>query len=168
MSWFHDFWHQENKPYRNFQIAYTILTLNFILPAISYFLTPDTAWENFQSLARLFGSTDYPFPENSQYWRILGAGNVMTLGFMCFLLQVNLRKYYPTLLPLVFLKGCSAFGFLGVYEWIYPYSLFLIAFVFDGVTMCVMIYFATSARKSLDTVGTMSLVPQPLGAVDHA
>lgn len=168
MNWFARFWNQENKQYRNFQIAYTILTLNFVLPAISYFFAPDAAWANFQALARLLGSTDYPFPENSQYWRILGAGNVMTLGFMCFLLQTNVSKYYPTLLPLVFLKGCSAFGFLAVHLWVFPYSLFLTAFVFDGLTMGVMIYFAVTARRSLDDAGTMNLVPQPLGAVNHA
>ena len=141
---------QENKKLRHFQIVYTILTLNFVIPAFSYLFTPESAWEGFLLIGRIFGSTDYPYSEQSYYWRILGAGNVMTLGFMCGLILMNLRKYFTTLVPLVFLKACSAFGFLAVYLWVIDYSLFLVAFVFDGFTLVAMIYFAVTAHRSLE------------------
>ncbi|MAE71943.1 MAG: hypothetical protein CME06_15935 [Gemmatimonadetes bacterium] len=134
---------------RAFQIVYTILTLNFIIPAFLYLFAPEFAWSSLKEVATLFGASHYPYSESSLYWRILGFGNVMTLGFMCALLLFDLRKYYPTLVPLVFLKGCSAFGFLGVYLWVLDYPLFLIAFLFDGLTLAAMIYFARTARNAL-------------------
>lgn len=164
MSWLARFWNQENKAYRNFQIVYTILTLNFFIPALGYYFAPDASWASFRALGTLLGSPEYIYPENSQYWRILGAGNVMTLAFMCFLLQVSLTRFYPILPALVFLKACSAFGFLGVYLWVYKYSLFLAAFLFDGVTMLAMLYFAISAHRALDDRSAMFLFPEPLGS----
>ncbi len=134
---------------RNFRIVYTILALNFIIPAFAYLFAPELAWSSLLGVAELFGGRDYPHPETSLYWRILGAGNVMTLGFMCGLLLLDLRRYYPTLVPLVFLKGCSAFGFLGVYLLLLPFPLFLVAFLFDGLTMAAMVYFARAAYHTL-------------------
>ncbi len=134
---------------RAFRIVYAFLTLNFIIPAFFYLFAPELAWSSLQEVAMLFGASSYPYSETSLYWRILGTGNVMTLGFMCALLLVDLRKYYPTLVPLVFLKGCSAFGFLSVYLCVLDYPLFLVAFLFDGLTLAAMIYFARSARCAL-------------------
>src|SRR5687767_491616 len=103
------FWRQPCRAYRNFQIAFTILTLNFAIPAVSYALTPDTAMKQWVEINDVLGGAPYLFPEaESRVWRYLGAANVMTLGLMCFLLQWNLRRYRPVLLPLAFLKGYNA------------------------------------------------------------
>ncbi len=145
------FWNQPNPSVRNFQLVYTFLTLNFFFPALTYLFDPAQAIGQFEFLGSIFGQPtyDYKAQELGFVWRVLASGNVMTLAFMCFLLQWDVRKYYAVLVPLVFLKAYSSFAFLGVYVAAYRYHPFFLVFLYDGLTFAAMIYFAKKAKESL-------------------
>lgn len=68
---------------------------------------------------------------------------------MCALLQYDLRRFYPVLVPLVFMKTLAALAFLAVYLFAYRYPAFLAVTVYDGLTVFLMLFFAIRARRSL-------------------
>ncbi len=142
MSWLRAFWTQPNRRYRDFQIVFTLLTLNFAIPAVSYVLAPQVATETFSRIGEILGGGPYRVPEHeSRLWRYLGAGNVMTLAFMCALLQWDLRRYYPVLVPLTFLKACDATLLLSGY-FATGYPAFVAAALFDYLTCAAFVFFA--------------------------
>lgn len=159
------FWTQPGRRYRNFQIVYTILTLNFIIPSFSYAFSPMTAIQQFfeigHFLSPFFGVDRYPIIEESYVWRCLAVGNVFTLGFMCLMLQIDLPKHFPILWPLVIMKSIASFGYLKIFLSKYPYPAFFAIFVFDAVTVLAMLYFAIRARRELERLGVEKAVPQP-------
>src|SRR5438105_1110892 len=124
MHLFLRFFRQENRAYRDMQIVLTLLTLNFLIPSFGYFFAPATALARFRAIGSLFGAT-YPLSEESHLWRVLAAGNVFTLAFLCFLLQLNARRFGLAILIFVVLKGYSALGFLYVYLVALRYPVFL-------------------------------------------
>ena len=165
MSHLRAFFRQPARRYRNFQLVYALLTLNFVLPAISYTLFPQVAIDQFLDLNAKLGGAAYTFPEaDSAVWRYLGAANVMTLGFCCLLLQLDLRRFFPVLVPLTFMKFYAASCWL--VGWFYhpEYRFFLAAAVLDFVTCTAFVWFATRARKDLDEHGDQQVVPRPLGS----
>lgn len=134
---------------RAFKAVYTVLTLNFFLPALYYCFDPEGAAATYYKLAEWAGSdAGQPWSEESRFWLILGIGNVATLGFLCFLMLRDLRKNYNLLLPLCFLKGCSIVGF--AVAWLAEgHPSFLIGVLFDSATIFCMIYFARAAYAEL-------------------
>ncbi len=156
------FWNQPSSAHRNFQVVFTILTLNFAIPALSYTFTPSQAIEGFMQVNRLLGGGTYPFDESaSELWRILAAANVAALAFMCLLLQLDLRRWYPVLTPLCFLKGWAAAGLAGLYVLHPEVPLFLIGALLDGVTCASFIFFATRAHADIADRAPEDLVPRP-------
>jgi hypothetical protein len=160
------FWRQPCKRYRNFQIVFTILTLNFVLPAFSYTFSPQTAMDQFLQINTFLGGADYTFPEAaSRVWRYLAAANVMTLGLCCLLLQLDLRRLYAVLIPLTFMKGyatvCWAVGWLLAPQ----FRFFLAAAILDLVTSCAFVWFASRARREIEGRSPDELVPKPFGAL---
>ena len=133
---------------RAFKIVYSILALNFFIPALFHSLAPQAAAQSFMDLGLPFGVTTYPFSEESMFWRVLGIGNVATLGFCCALLLRDLKNNYPVLVPLVFLKGVSVLGFACAY-FSYWHPAFIVAVIFDGITLWAMIYFARRGYREL-------------------
>jgi hypothetical protein len=156
------FWKQPNKTYRNFQIVFTLLTLNFLFPAISYLVAPSVARDGIVSLGRLLGAPDYPVSEESLVWRVLAGTNVLTLAFTCFLLQLNVRRFYAALFPLVFMKATTAIAYLATYFVALAYPLFWAIFLWDGLACFLFIFFATRARRAIDRDrnGDAPLVPR--------
>lgn len=164
MSWIGRFLAQPSRPYRNFQIAFTILTLNFTLPAASYSIAPEIAFAQFMDINRLLGGAPYDVPElDSFLWRYLAAANVMTLGFMCALLQWNLRRWRPVVVPLAFMKGYAtlhwAVGFLLHPQW----RFFAGAAVLDAVSTAAFLYFTNRAARDIEGRPDEDLVPRPRG-----
>jgi len=156
------FWTQPGKRYRNFQIVFTILTLNFAIPSLSYILTPDAAIGQFARLNELLGGEIYTAPENAGFfWRYLGISNVMTLALMCFLLQLNLRRFFPVLLPLTFMKGSAATFWLAGYAAHTEKPAFLAAAVLDYVTSAAFLFFTLRARAEIDNMEDPDLLPPP-------
>jgi hypothetical protein len=146
-----NFWNQPNKPYRNFQIVFTILTLNFAIPTLSYIFAPLIAHEQFVELNTILGGELYVFPEfDSLFWRYLGAANVATLALMCFLLQWDLRKYFPVLVPLTFMKSLAATLWLSGYVQHPEWPGFLAAALLDYVSSAAFVFFATRAYRALE------------------
>lgn len=156
---------QKNRAYRDFQIVFTVLTLNFALPAMSYVVAPQMATRTISQVGEMLGGGPYTFPEEgSRLWRFLGAANVMTLALMCFLLQWNLRRYYATLLPLTFLKAYNASLFLADYLVGSHYPAFLAVAILDFVTSAAFVFFARRAHRAIADVPDADLVPRPFGS----
>ncbi|MEK6625816.1 MAG: hypothetical protein AABY86_12645 [Bdellovibrionota bacterium] len=156
------FWKQPSSAYRNFQLVFTFLSLNFIIPALSYAIAPQIAAEQFHKINSLLGGVPYTFPEEmSRMWRYLGAANVMTLGLMCFMLQINLRKFKSILIPLCFLKGYNALLFLIGFLTAPEYRAFLGIALFDFLTTGAFIFFAGKAIKEIEPLPDNILVPRP-------
>ncbi|MBI3553865.1 MAG: hypothetical protein HY077_15325 [Elusimicrobia bacterium] len=135
---------------RQFRLVYGLLTANFFFPSLMYAFSPARAISQFETLGRCLGGGPYPFSvgEAGYIWRVLGAGNVMTLAFMCFLLSLDLKRFYPVLASLAFLKAYSALGFLLVFA-SSRYPAFLAVSLFDGLTVWAMVFFARRAHRSL-------------------
>jgi hypothetical protein len=156
------FWRQPGRRYRNFQIVFTILTLNFVVPAFVYTFAPQAAVDQFLSVNRLLGGAAYDFPEAaSRVWRYLGAANVMTLGLMCLLLQLDLERFYPVLVPLTFMNAYAAARWLSGWLQAPGYRFFLAAALLDAVTSAAFVYFARTARAEIARAPALPLVPPP-------
>jgi hypothetical protein len=152
------FWTQPTRRYRDFQIVFTLLTLNFTLPALSYTFAPEVAIGQFLQINDLMGGEAYTFPEAaSRVWRYLGAANVMTLGLMCFLLQLDVRRFYPVLVPLTFMKLYAASCWLVGWVQDPGARFFLAAAVLDFASSAAFVYFARRAHAEV----TAESVPQP-------
>ncbi len=132
-----------------FRIVYAILTLNFIIPAISYVVDPTMAISTLDKVNRALGGGPYPFADARGLWHMLGAGDVMTLGVMCALLFVDLRRFFPVLPALAFCKGFSAVYAAFIFAR-YGVPAFAAIAVLDSVTTLAMIFFAVRARRALD------------------
>jgi hypothetical protein len=134
---------------RTFRIVYALITLNFVVPAISYIVAPGTAIDMLDRVNRALGGGPYPFVESGSLWHMLGVGNVMTLGFMCALLFTDVRRFYPVLPALAFLKAFSSVYAL----WIglsQACPVFLAIAVLDGATTAAMVVFAVRAHRALE------------------
>ncbi len=140
-----------DKPWLPFRLVYLVLVLNFAIPALFYLFLPNFAVDRFEEVGRTLGDGLYPMRagELGFMWRVLAAGNVMTLAFMCGLILWDVRKYYIVLVPLVFLKGFSALAYLGVFLIALPYRGFLALFALDSVTAIAMVVFARRAYQLL-------------------
>ncbi len=152
---------QPTSAYRDFQVVFTILTLNFLVPAATYLFAPDLAYGELDRLCSILGWEPMTDPERgSEFWRFLGFSNVLALAFMCALMQLNLRRWYPVLLPLLVLKGGSVVGAAWLFVFGSGHPFFALAVLFDGVTMAAMIFFSSRAHRALpaDDAG---LVPAP-------
>jgi hypothetical protein len=134
--------------------------MHFLIPSFTYAFNPQGAIGQLKWLGDLLGAGPYPFSEDGFAWRVLGAGNVFTLAFMCFLIESNVRRFYAVLVPLCVLKGYSSIGFLIAYLFAYPYPPFLGIFVWDGVNVLMFLYFAHTAYWSLEEWGEESAVPR--------
>jgi hypothetical protein len=157
-----EFFTQPARRYRNFQLAFTVLTLNFFIPALVYTFAPLVAHEQFNQLNLLLGGYPYYFPEDqSIFYRVLGSANVFALAFMCAFLQWNLRKHIIVLVPLVFLKMTAATIWLIAYiqRPLLPASLG--ACVLDAVTSALFVFFAVRAYREIQDVPDEELVPKP-------
>ena len=157
------FWREQPAAYRNFQMVFTLLSLNFLIPAATYSFAPEVAIEQFLLVNKILGGEPYLFDEaSSRVWRYLGAANVMTLGLMCVLLQLNLRTFFPVLVPLTFMKMYAAVSWL-VGWWYDPGArFFLAAAILDFVTSAAFVYFAGTARRAIAEVDDRELVPSPV------
>jgi hypothetical protein len=138
------------RTYRAFQVVYAFLVLNFALPAVSYMIAPEVTIATLDRVNRALGGGPYPFTETGQVWHMLAVGNVMTLAFMCALLLVDVRRFYPVLPALAFLKAYSALYSLGIGVH-HACPAFVAIFVLDGTTTVAMVVFARAARRALES-----------------
>lgn len=128
--------------------VFAFLAAQFIAPAISYLVQPDVALGTLDAVNRLLGGGPYTALESRGHvWHMLAVGNVMTLGFMCALLAVDLERFGGTLPGLVFLKGFSALFSLGLGLTGAP-PLFLAVFALDGLTSVAMVVFGVRGLRA--------------------
>lgn len=163
MRWLAAFWRQPCRRYRDFQLVFTVLTLNFVIPAFVYTFDPQAAMDQFLALNALLGGADYTFPEaSSRVWRYLAAANVMTLGLCCLLLQLELRRLFAVIVPLTFMKLYAATCWLVGWMLAPEYLFFLGAAVLDFVTSGAFLWFGLRARREIEPRTAEELVPPPL------
>jgi len=159
-EWWRRFWNQPNKQYRNFQLAFFLLGVHFLIPSMFYAFNPQGPIGQLKWMGSVLGAPAYPFLEDGFVWRVLGAGNVFTLAFMCFMIQANVRRFYIVLAPLCVLKAYSSLGFLIAYLFGYHYPVFLGVFIWDGANVLMFLYFAHTAYWSLEEWGEEAAVPR--------
>ena len=87
------------------QILFGLLAAQFIIPSLSYFFTPELALDQAMTIGRILGGAAYPVEgERGQMFRVLAAGNVFTLVFLCLQMLRDIRRY-PTLMPIFVVQG---------------------------------------------------------------
>jgi hypothetical protein len=165
MGWIARFWSQPGRRYRSFQIVFSLLTLNFLLPSLGYVAAPEQAVRGFLRIGALLWQAPYPKTEDSYLWRFLGASDVFTLGVMCLLLQIDLRRYYPILPALVVLKGATALQFLVHFAFVLHHPSFLVVALWDGVTCVLFVVLARGAHREASARAWRDLVPTPRSLV---
>jgi len=152
MDWLRRFWNQPNKAYRNAFIAFFLLGWHFVIPSMGYLFDPHgSIVESFNTVNRITGQAN-PLIEDTIVLRILGAGNVFTLGFMCFMLGVNPKRFYPVLVPLCVMKAYASLSFLAAFiigAGGVHHAVYLGTFIWDGANVLMFLYFAGRARRSL-------------------
>jgi len=134
--------------YTQSQVVFAFLAIQFIIPAISYIAAPAVTVAQLSRLNALLGGGPYTVPESGHLWHMLAVGNVMTLGVMCAMLAWDLRRYYPILPALAFLKGFSALYSLAIGA-AHGLPMFYGIFALDGATTLVMIFFGRRAHRAL-------------------
>ena len=137
--------------YKQFRAVYLVLTLNFLIPGLVYMFAPAHAIRQFSLIGELTTGAAYPWAsgETGEVWHILACGNVLNLALMCGLLWHDLKRFYPVLIPLVFMKGFSTLmnGIVFAFKGRFPG--FLAIFLLDGTTAAAMVFFAQRARREL-------------------
>ena len=167
MNAFRRFWNQPSTHYRNFQIAFALLALNFAIPTLSYLFAPEYAIGQFASLNETLGGAVYDFPESqSRFWRYLGTANVAALAFMCLWLMGDLRRRWSTIVPLTFLKGTAATIWLVGFLSATAYPAMLAASLFDYATCLAFVVFGTLAYADIQGHPDAVLVPEPAGGTE--
>lgn len=131
------------------RLVFAALVLNFWIPTLFYIFDPHGAIAQFVALGHPFNAPPYPHTEDSVFWRVLGIANVATLGFCCLLLMLDAKRWAGVLLPLAFLKSMSALGWF-VAWFAEPMPQYLIAGVFDALTVATMVYFGIAGRRALE------------------
>lgn len=148
-----NFFKQENKAYRNMQIVLGLLGIHFIIPSLTYFFNPSQAISQLDQMGRIAGEAPYPIAEISLIWRVLAAGNVFTLGFTCFLLMLNVRKFQGAVPVFAVLKGFSSIGYFYAYfAWLH-YLPLLGIFVWDAINVAFVAVLAPRALREIERRG---------------
>jgi hypothetical protein len=147
------------KAHLQFRVVYAFLAAQFIVPAISYAVRPATALGTLDAINAALGGG--AIVETGRVWHMLAVGNVMTLGFMCAIMAVDLRRYYPMLPALAFLKGFSALYslYIGAAEHV---PVFFAIFALDGATTAAMLLFARRAHDALTSADGEAPSPRPV------
>jgi hypothetical protein len=148
--------------YRDFQIVFTLLTLNFAIPTLSYAFFPDVAMANFSQLNTLLGGGPYTVAENtSHFWRYLGTANVASLAFMCFLIQLDIKRFGEVVVPLSFLKATAATLWLAGWLQHPEYPAFGAAALLDYGTTAAFLIVVLRARRAVAASPDATLIPRP-------
>ncbi|MDF1564817.1 MAG: hypothetical protein P1V51_17375 [Deltaproteobacteria bacterium] len=164
-----EFLTQEVPAYRDFQLVYGLLFLNFAIPVMGYVFSPETAIQSYRDTNLLLGGGPLPFPESqSVFFWVLGCANVLTLAFCCAFLMWNLRRHYAALLPLTFLKFMAATLWLAIFLLDERAPIHLGAALLDYVTCAAFVFFARRARRAIGEVPDEALVPRPRAAFGGA
>ena len=156
------FFLQPNRAYRDFQLVYGLLALNFLIPATTYLLDPVGTHERLLGLCALVGEDGWPSSESSHLWRFLGISDVYVLGFLCVWLMLDLRLHIAALPGLALLKALTSLQFLWGFAFGSGHRLFLGIGLFDGLTTALFLGFALRAWRALPTANE-GLVPRPIG-----
>ena len=117
-----------------FHVVYTYLAIQFFVTTLAYTFAPATSLAQYVRLGAIMGGVPYGHTEDSVLWRVLALANVTTLAFGCAFIQLDLRRWWGALPPLLVLKGTATIGFL--VAWLAePFPGHLAGFAVDAVTV---------------------------------
>jgi hypothetical protein len=155
------FFNQPCKSFRNFQMVFVVLTLMFTSSTITYTLMPAMTMESFSTINQILGGGELQLPDSeSQFWRLLGCGNVAALMLCCLLLLINIKRFYPVVYPLLLMKGFVGFSWLYIYLQDTSIPFFGVAAGLDVLTFFVILYFPRKAMDALKEADESTLIPQ--------
>jgi len=156
------FWRQPSTHYRNFQIAFAILALHFLIPAAVYLGAPSAAVEQFSALNRWLGGEAYRMPEvGADLFRYLAVAYVAALGTICIWMQRDLRARSTALVPLVLLKGFAALLWAGGYLAGPGAPAMGAAAILDLAVCAAFVGFTVAAREDIRRLSDRVLIPRP-------
>lgn len=136
---------------RLMQVVFGLLAIQFFIPSFGYLLMPDLAMSQADQIGRLLGGGPYPIAdERGIIFRVLAAGNVFTLGFLCTMMAVDIKRYRALIPAFVVLKGYSAIGYLFTYFVYLRHPLFPAIFFWDGLAAVLVVYFGRRALRALN------------------
>lgn len=156
------FWTQPRKDYRNFQIVYSLLAAQSLALAAGFLWAPDFIVDGFVRLGSWMGGEYYPLYERSYLWRMLAAAQVMTPGFICLFLQLDVKRHWAALYPLIFMRVITAAAYLAVFAAVLTFPAFFVVAVWDIAACFILIYFARAGRRAAHE-DHAALVPRALG-----
>lgn len=132
---------------RRFQITFGLITLFFAVDGLTYVVEPELAVRVFSGLNELLGG-DHLAPPDVPPWRYGTTAGITTLAVMCALLQLDVRRFYALLGPVVFFKACNAVLYLGGYATT-PLPVYLALAGLDVILCVAMVATARRARADL-------------------
>ena len=155
------FFSQPCKPYRNFQLVFGLLILMFGYSSITYTFMPAMTMESFSMINQILGGGELNLPDQqSDFWRLLGCGNVVALCLCCVMLSLNIKRFYPVVYPLLLMKGFVGFSWLYIFIKDTSVPFFGIAAGLDVVTFFVILYFPRKARRAIEEADVSALIPR--------
>lgn len=156
------FFRQKSRDYLYFQLAFGALAFHALVSGLAYLFSPESALEPFLWLGVKLGGREYLVAEQSHFWRVLAGVDVLTLAFLCVLLQVDVKRHWLAVYILVFMKAVTAAAFLGVHVFANSYPAFWGMAVWNALVCAAFLFFAIRARMAAEADETV-LVPRPLG-----
>ncbi|MFA6316153.1 MAG: hypothetical protein WC943_01945 [Elusimicrobiota bacterium] len=156
------FFGQRSRPYLLFQVLCGAVALHAFVTGLAILLSPESAMEPFLWLGVTLGGMEYPASEHSYLWRSLAAVETWGVGFMAAFLQLDIRRRWPVLWPLAFMKTASSAAFLVVFIGASRWPAFWALGLRDAVLAGAVLYLAFAARKDAEK-DESDLVPRPLG-----
>lgn len=142
------------------KLVFAALCLNFWIPVLIYVFDPAGAIGQFAALGDWLGAPPYPHTEDSIFWRVLGIANVATLGFGCFLLMLDAKRWQGVVLPIAFLKAMATVGWM--VAWLVEgMPQYLAAGLFDALTVAAIVGFGHAGARALEAEDPPAATLQP-------
>jgi hypothetical protein len=131
-----------------FTVTYAALTVFYGGLGFSYLFDSARSVKHFSQLDELLGGAKIPNVDVAP-WRYATVMGMLTLGLMCLMLLIDLRRNYPLLVPAVFFKAVNAVLWF-VYWRQSDLPVFLFAGLVDVGLVVLMIVVARRAYARLD------------------
>jgi hypothetical protein len=146
---------------RGFLIVFGALATLYSGLGVSYLSDPDGAIRSLSQMNQRLGGVALAVPDVPP-WRYATAAAMVTLGLMCLMLVIDLRRNHPVLVPAVFFKAANATLWFTYYAQV-RLPVFLAAGLLDGVLVVVMVGVATRAHRRLIHEDAVAGASEPVG-----
>lgn len=138
---------ERSAAHSTFRVVYALLTLFYGGLGVSYLVDPDRAVRAFSRGNQVLGGIALTVPD-APPWRYATAVGMTTLGLMCLLLLIDLRRNYPILIPAAFFKVYNAVLWFAYFARS-RFPVFLAAGLLDLLLVALMVTVARRAHARL-------------------